>query len=746
MFSRRILAAIILLSTGVSLAIACGPFFPWQLFDNRVETFKAAPVNSFVFQAVKIAPSPTDKLKAIGSDAPDALPKAEAVGLSAAQSTLLQQIRTDATGDQAYQQGASLPESIRLYAGGAIDFHQKQLAKAQQRFEAVLKVPGSDQLRATWAAYMLGRIDALNGDPDQAAQEFQLTRQLAIHGAPDPLGLAVASYGEEARLHLNRAKSDLLQKDRRPKDCVADCRRELVAAISLYAEQAARDSTSGIDSLREVAKLLLQPIDQVRPYALLNATIEDPIVQKLVVAYGQAYFKTEGVDSPVSQNGGVCNSGLTDAAAHLAWPDQTAALAYQSGAYDLARILADRVHSPLASWVKAKLALQRYDLKAAAAFYAEASHGFPPTQLTHNLDDDNRKRLVGETGALALARGEYVQSLKYLYPVADTYWGDVAYIAERVLTSDELKNFIDANVPAPAIARSQDDQAQQGFIWNANKAARLRDLLARRLVREQRYADALPYFHSQQDKNFENPKVREDVTAYAQALHTAHHSWLRINRARGWYDAAVLARKSGMSMMGYETQPDYFVNSGGLVGGYGQENPGRSWVTDGELARFDASKPKVELRLHYRFIAANEAIQAADLLPPRSQAFAAVLCHATNWMKATAGIVKDQAPATVIADQLYQRYLKEGAYIPWGKQFGRICWHGQSHQGELLEPRSDCGCPEPDFESAARLPRALFIRQTRHFVSVHRWPLFFAGIVFLISAVGLVLRGHRRTA
>lgn len=94
-----------------------------------------------------------------------------------------------------------------------------------------------------------------------------------------------------------------------------------------------------------------------------------------------------------------------------------------------------------------------------------------------------------------------------------------------------------------------------------------RDLLARRLVREGCYDRAYPYFHSPQDRNFGNLKVRDDVTSYARALGAAHGSWSRVNRARGWYRAAVLARQLGMEMMGYETGPDYFVNrrTGGRI-------------------------------------------------------------------------------------------------------------------------------------------------------------------------------------
>jgi hypothetical protein len=706
MYSRKALAIVIFFCLPVSLSLACGTFFPWQLLSDRVAMFKAAPANSFIFEAARIAPPPVDKLAAVESDNPDALAKAEAIGLTPEQVTILRQARMASTGDAAFQQGGALPPSVRLYTAGAIDFRRNESAQAQQRFQAVLQLPESDRLRATWAAFMLGRIHALENDNNAASQAFALTRILAIKGAPDPLGLAVASYGEEARIHLAQAKGYLLPRNVLPKERRDDCRREIAMAVRLYAEQAAHGSASGVNSLREVASFLMEPSNGVAEYDVLNASIDDPTVQKLIVAYKEPYFVIAGVNSPFSIDGRPTtkDTGQRD---RLAWPDRVAALAYGAGDYPLARTLADHVHSPLASWVKAKLALQDYDLRAAAAYYAEASRAFPVAETKQVLDNNNRALLIGETGALALARGEYVEALRYLYPVVDTYWGDVAYIAERVLTADELKRFVDRRVPPAAVPSTPDDQAARRRIWQADKPARLR------LVREGRYDEALPYFHSPQDRNFGNPKVRDDVTRYAEALAAAHGSWSRVNRARGWYQAAALARQSGMEMMGYETDPDYFVNGGGLVGGYGQHNPGRCFVTDGEQARFDASKPKVALRVHYRFIAVDEAIQATDLLPPRSQAFAAVLCQATGWMMSTAKIDGDQEAAQARVHQLYRRYLREGAYVPWGRQFGQVC-------------------PEPDFDGAARLPRILFVRHARHFVGVHRWPL-------AVSAAGLML-------
>ena len=62
--------------------------------------------------------------------------------------------------------------------------------------------------------------------------------------------------------------------------------------------------------------------------------------------------------------------------------------------------------------------------------------------------------LKGEQGVLSLSRGQYVEALDQLYraAVADDgapppeegwplspYWNDAAYVAERVLTTEELK-------------------------------------------------------------------------------------------------------------------------------------------------------------------------------------------------------------------------------------------------------------------------------------------------------------------
>lgn len=711
-----------LLAAAASVALACGPDFPEQLLDDRATTLKATPVNSFAFEAAHLVARPADALIAVepeshwgdGREARrQALAKAEADRLSPDQAGLVQHMRGAETGDTAFAGGTDLPAAIRLYTAGAVDFHQGHLAEAASRFQAVLRLPDqAQQSRSVWAGYMLGRIAARDGDAAKAAAEFARVRALATAGAPDPLGLAVAAYGEEAKLHLDRA-SRSLTGGVLPPDAAPLYGSEIAAAVALYGEQAARGSDSGVQSLRIVAEQL-----RTNP-AKLDAAIGDPAVQRLLVAYVLARVD-DIAQQPYRPDAGVGQARVTpnpllgtlvDAIArhgieHPPGADRLAALAYRMGRYDLARRLAGMTPGPLAAWVKAKLALQKGDLAEAAGFYAEAAKAFPAGDDT-TLDDGNTQLLTGEGGVLALARGEYVDALKRLYPVANTYWGDVAYIAERVLTVDELKSFVDAEVPEPpqaALVKEGTDNVDSPP--PATPAARLRDLLARRLVREGRYADAFAYVR--------DLDRRQDIADYAEALRDAERGWWRVERARALYTAALLARQSGMEMMGTEAAPDYYVYGGDFETGLGRDTLEGPLITEGERRRFAESVAEPALRFHYRYIAVDEASRAADLLPPRSQAFAAVLCQATGWMMSTRG-----AEGRVHA--LYARYLKQGAHVSWAAHFGT-------------------DCPEPDFDAAATFAYRQYLRDARHTASQYRWPLGAGLVVFGLGAVWLARR------
>jgi hypothetical protein len=420
----------------------------------------------------------------------------------------------------------------------------------------------------------------------------------------------------------------------------------------------------------------------------LDATVTDPLLQKLVVSYALTREAFEAFDMEYSGAASKLKlvatgdgkwmepetasllTGVIDALdrAHVEAPaaaDRLAALAYRTGRFDLARTMTDKSHAPMAEWVKAKLSLQAGDLAGAAAHYAAAARGLPST----DMETDNAPLLVGEQGAIALARDQYVDALRILYS-SKSYWSDSAYIAERVLTADELKTFVDAEVPA-----SRKPSCQQN-IWEEtpDRTGALRDLLARRLMREKRYDEALAYFCSTQARNL--------AQSYASDVRAAASGWDKVGRARHLFQAAQIARKNGMEIMGTEVHPDYAVYEGSYSTNdrVDELNPAdRKLITAAERSRVRTSTPSPDLRFHYRYVAAQEAQDAAGLLPPKTQAFAAVLCAASGWML-------DAPDGGKRGWTIYQRYVKEGAHMPWAAHFGR-------------------GCPDPDFDGATFLSR-----------------------------------------
>ncbi|MEE3622541.1 hypothetical protein UCD39_00840 [Nitrospirillum sp. BR 11752] len=792
---RRALALSVLLLTGAAgIAIACGPDFPWQLLDRRDVTLAETPANPFAWEAAHLVPTPTDTMKAVENRwaTDDTRAKlridAETTGLSPEAASLISAMRAAGDGDKAYGLGEKLPAAVRLYTAAAVDYQAGRLDQAATRFQAVLDLPAAEAApRAVWAAYMLGRVAALRGQQDAATAAFAKTRSLAQAGAPDPLGLGVASLGEEARVRLAQAGLSVHEAtdDDTPARAVSTYAVEIRAigpldsaalsqAISLYAQQAAHDSFHGVEALYLIGTYLL---DHSAP---LKAAVTDPLVQRLLAAHVLAFEADtpswrphRGMDptTPPTPHLGALTAALAEAQIGAtggptpAAADQLATLAYRKGDYELAARLAAMKPGPLSSWVQAKLALQRGDLAQAAKFYAEAAAAFPasgdgPQGTTMRAAE--RNRLLGESGVVALARGEYVAALDQLMPMADIYWGDVVHIAERVLTVDELKAYVDAKLPASIVAnwtRTVDNKQWPNSLLDTmgvgykydEEADRLRyqgaplglrSLLARRLMRAGRGKEALAYYH--------NPAVAKDARGYLDALETAGSAWWGASRARAWFQAAQLARTKGMEIMGTEGPPDEAALKGAYDVGIGQATlppAGAPYVTDGERKRFADSTPQPDQRFHYRFMATDAAEHAADQLPHTSQAYAATLCWAVNyatdqmigtwtddpntiqdpyWQSVVRGIIERDKQAKGRAAALYDRYIKTGPHQPWAAPFGHAC-------------------PAPDFDAAAKEWWQAPARQAHRWIRQnHRKALLGGAAVLAVLAAGSALLLVRR--
>jgi hypothetical protein len=565
-------------------ADACGPSFPPELLAERGDTLFELEPPIFLDEVGHLVPAPAPPYPVVDDEPAD--------------------VRTRGTAAER-----------ALYDRGATAFKAGHHATARAAFTALLELPRDQRLhRSTWAAFMLGRSHVRG---PEAIAAFRRVRALARDGFVDELGLASASLGREA-----------LASDR-------------VAAIHLYAEQAANGDPEGGLSLLVIARAQARERDP--------AVLADPVGQRLLATYALARS-----NELATVEHDALLAALAGAPGSAAGPELAAAT-YRAGKWDLARTFARRdEHAPLARWVLAKLALRDGDTKTAerllAGLAAEPPSGAPRA----------RSRIQGERAILALAGDRPLDAMAAAWDLRLDYPLDPLYIAERVLFVDELIAFVDGLPLGPELPVALDEEA-------VATTASLRQLLARRLVRAGRYLEAVPYFA---------PHRRTLALKLGLAYDRARLTDDPIERARALFEVAEVTRHDGLELLGTEGSPDWRFHGAQYDPAAWDDPETRAlpWTSEAERRRVQASAPAYPKRYHYRYLASALAEHAADLLPHRSQAFAATLCHATRYIFMTDAARRDA---------LYQRYLAEGPRVDFAGTFGQEC-------------------PAPEFERARR--------------------------------------------
>ena len=147
-------------------------------------------------------------------------------------------------------------------------------------------------------------------------------------------------------------------------------------------------------------------------------------------------------------------------------------------------------------------------------------------------------------------------------------WVDAAYLAERILTVDELKAYVDAAVPDPGYIYDRSDDPP--YVYSGSEdtffgcarchpevaAERLRWLLARRLVRVGRYEEALAYAPMRHHEKFEG-------------------LWQAV-AAGETIDIARRMRVDGLEVAGTELDPDFAIYGGSYALAYGADRMART--------------------------------------------------------------------------------------------------------------------------------------------------------------------------
>jgi hypothetical protein len=558
---------------------------------------------------------------------------------------------------------AALPEEFNSefadYHRGAFAFRrgQEHWDEARQAWQELLKRPEQDRrYRTVWATFMIGKIALKRGEPE-AVQWFQRARELVRAGFADSLGMAADSYGWEARSEW---------KQGHPEKAAALFLTQLAlgdesAIVSLKALIPDREPVEGILNYgsepeeRRVWSSEQRRQEEVNEMAKLKAAAQDPLLRRLVTVHILATAASpnfyEGEWNRTSGNRCArwlaivkdLNLEKVDDAEYLGW------VAYTNGDYTSAGhwLQLSKGQTAAAHWLRAKLQRREGKLTDAAQSMAKAwqivrdttaytGWTWPPAPVEDEYGTPGGGRwsleesASGDLGGLHLARGDFVQALDIL--LQGHLWVDAAYVAERVLTADELKAYI---------ARLSDSKTVA-----PEDIAKLRYLLGRRLVREDRYAEAAAYLRAPYGKILEK---------YVSALRQGADSKLsKTDRARFLFTAAWLARYDGMELMGTEGAPDGFVQDGNFeipdlakqrqTGTYketrwtekGQEEhtlPIVLRVSKQETERLARNKIRPDVRFHYRLIAGALAIKAAALLPDNSEQSADVLNRAGLWVK-----------------------------------------------------------------------------------------------------------------
>jgi tetratricopeptide (TPR) repeat protein len=531
-----------------------------------------------------------------------------------------------------------------LYIDGREAWERGDPDSARGIWQSLLALPPESRpWRTVSAAFMMGR-SYQRTDPAEAMRWFRHARALAAEGYADGLGLANASLGWEARAELDTGG--------------------VVRAMALYMEQYVAGDPTAYASLNIAAWKAAS-----RPQGTLGECARDPLARRVLTAWviaGGDPGPRPDQCPPYGFRAAWCDALAQvstvepSEAAMLAW---FAALNHRDDLEARWSALASP-DSDLLPWLRLRAAVRTGDHGAAMLAVRDVIGAMPANDGKERWTSggaecgSRRARARGRLGVLLVSAGRFEDALEEF--VAAGQWSDAAYLAERVLTEDEVRCFVDAL----ADGHLPEAQACPGS-WRTSctVAEDLRHLLARRLVRAGRLNEALEYMPV---------ALRPYLAEFRGFLATGNDMALPAEaRAAALLSAARIARFGGMELMGTEQWPDGQDSDGAMP------SSDTGWVrarrcdgtlvyaTTDELRRVETSGMVPARRFHYRYDAADLAWQAARLMPDDSTATAAALCEAGRWL------MYQDPPA---AERFYKSLVRRCGNTPVGRAAAQAHW------------------------------------------------------------------------
>jgi hypothetical protein len=220
---------------------------------------------------------------------------------------------------------------------------------------------------------------------------------------------------------------------------------------------------------------------------------------------------------------------------------------------------------------------------------------------------------------------------------------DAAWVAERLLTTEELKAEVDLHWPDEGHGAAPVESLLYGEPIAAGQIPpSMRHLLARRLAREGRIDEAMVYFPE---------TLRGPATALQDSQDKAQDLWRRDDvRGTHMWEAAYLSKQQGWALLATEMEPDFRVLGGYYEGAYTLDKrlaptpPAPLFATQPEeLAKLAKTAPPKEKRYHFVWTAAEQAEEAVRLMKDDNPQLDQALCTSGLWQRSRDPSYSDRA-------------------------------------------------------------------------------------------------------
>ncbi len=595
---KRLLTLLLSAST----AFACGPYFPPSYlnghpddptgdFSERINVPLELLYLAQEYSLIDDHVFPDSEAGSLEADIADFTEAATALAWTSRiepYAKYAQNIRGGATNAVPPNVPEALQEFI-LYTEGYREMQADPDLVEPESWIRLLKLdPAQRHYRTTWANYMLGNLASSHGQPARGADFYADCRQAERDGFADALGLAHATYKRGYLSQTNRV----------------DRIRSGVRAVAYY--RMATDQKRMQHCLDHLQKELNDAANEAK------LPLEDPLCLEAAALF---------------QFGNTDLIARMDQAPPLKITPRLAWFMYRSGRINEGEAYLN--HCPpddaLANWLRFRTA-QRNGRNADAIGHLRKWMQALQTSdrmifsTWYRFSVSTASILEGNLGKLLVTEGDMVSALD-CFTKAGSY-PDAALIAERYMSSDVLKSYVDTFDQRPSDASyepiyfyGKTDQSEEYVEY------KLSNLLARRLFREGRTEEAQAYYA---------PQWAQLLATYLDALKRAENPRLsRDERAAHLFHAARIMRWKGMELSGTAMAPDYTIVDGNFQHG--------GIVREAEVAGSAGAKtyashaPEPDVRFHYRPIAVELAARAADLSKNRHQR-ATILWSAGAWI------------------------------------------------------------------------------------------------------------------